>query len=155
MSRFLIISDRGRGLGLGLRLKDEGHDVITHLRSKAVGAPYDNLLKKTDRFDRELSPGTTVVFDSAGGGKTADRLRGQGWPVFGGGMFADQIVDDTELAQGLLEESGIGIEIRAGITPDLALITGGWFDGANFARPMYHAVDRRRLMNEELGPICE
>lgn len=50
-----------------------------------------------------------MIFDSAGGGKTADRLRGEGYPVIGASVFADSLELDRSLALGLMEEAGIQV----------------------------------------------
>src|SRR5262245_20538015 len=107
MSRFLLISGDGDGLGVAMRLKEEGHSVAVQIRNKKARGDYDGLLQKTEQFDRVLTPDTIVLFDSTGGGKTADRLRSQGHAVFGASMFADQLELDRALALGLMEEAGI------------------------------------------------
>jgi hypothetical protein len=148
---FFLCSDTGAGLGLGLRLRQEGHSVIANIRNKRLSSAYDGLLPKSNKL--AVSPGTIFLFDSPGGGKTAERLRGQGHAVLGGSMFADQIETDPELRRGLMEE----VEIKEWIEkPEgLEIATGGWFDGNQFASPLYHRLSANRLMNGDLGAACE
>src|SRR5215831_12173502 len=107
VSRFLLISGDGDGLGVAMRLKEEGHAVTVQIRNKKARADYDGLLNKTTEFERVLTPDTIVIFDSTGGGKTAERLRSQGHAVFGASVFADQLELDRALALGLMGEAGI------------------------------------------------
>lgn len=142
--KFLILSGNGQGLGLGFRLKQEGHDVVVHTLGKR--RDYDGILRKVDKYDKVLTPDTTVVFDSIGGGRTAERLRGQGYHVVGGSMFADSL-GDPDMALGLMEEAGIEAKDLDGPA------THGWFDGSNFSQPLTHYISRERLMNDDLGPV--
>jgi len=109
MGRFLLISGDGDGLGIALRLKEEGHDVTVQVKNKKAKGDYQNLLRRVEKMDDALTPDTVVVFDSTGGGKTADRLRGQGQPVVGASRFADQLELDRSLALGLMQEAGIQV----------------------------------------------
>ena len=210
MSRFLLISGDGDGLGVAMRLKEEGHAVTVQIRNKKARGDYDGLLQKTEQFDRVLTPDTIVLFDSTGGGKTAERLRSQGHAVFGASMFADQLELDRALALGLMEESGIktppsqhfvswmdGIayvrerperycfksdknrltsyvasspedmieflakQAKEGESVEFELqdfvkgfeiSTEGWFDGVSFARPFNHTFEKKKLMNDDIGP---
>ena len=210
MSRFLLISGDGDGLGVALRLKEEGHAVTVQIRNRKARGDYDGLLNKTEAFERVLTPDTIVLFDSTGGGKTAERLRAQGHAVFGASMFADQLELDRELALGLMEEAGIlvppsqhfvswqdGIayvrerperycfksdknkltsyvasspedmieflqkQEKEGETAQFELqdfvkgfeiSTEGWFDGQSFARPFNHTFEKKKLMNDDIGP---
>lgn len=158
--RFLLISQGGEGLGIALRLKEEGHDVVVQLRSNKAKRDYDGLLRKISQLDSNvLAPGTIVLFDSAGGGKTADRLRGQGFAVLGASTFGDQLQLDRELAMGLLDEAGVKTPaewatVKVG-PQELEISTEGWFDGYNFARPFNHTLERCELMNDNLGPYAD
>ena len=90
-----------------MRLKEEGHGVSVHIRNKKARGDYEGLLNKVDNIENRLTPDTVIVFDSCGGGKTAERLRSQGYSVFGSSVFADQLELDRELALGLMSEAGI------------------------------------------------
>lgn len=107
--RFLLISQDGDGLGIGLRLKDEGHQVIAHIRNKKPARDYDGILEKTDNFAKVLTPDTIIVFDTSSNGKMAERLAGQGYPTIGASMFADQLENDRSFGLGVMEEAGIRV----------------------------------------------
>jgi phosphoribosylamine--glycine ligase len=110
MGRFLMLSGGGDGLGLALRLKWEGHEVATWIRERKSKRNYEGLLTKIDRnWETFLTPDTVVLFDSSGGGKTADRLRAQGYHVFTGSVFADQLELDRGTAFGLMQDAGIKV----------------------------------------------
>src|SRR5436190_5984326 len=107
--KFLMLSGAGDGLGLAFRLRSEGHDVSVWIREERSKANYDGLLRKTKRWEEELERDTIVIFDSNGGGKTADRLRARGCPVFAGSVFADQLESDRATAFDIMREVGIRV----------------------------------------------
>src|SRR5258708_24004216 len=109
MSRFLLLSLKGDGLGLALRLKQAGHTVAVHIRGKTEKQNYDGLIEKVDRWEDFLNSDTIVVFDSSGGGRTADRLRNRGHFVFAGSVFADNLELDRELAFDIMGQVGIKV----------------------------------------------
>jgi len=105
--KFLVISGGGDGLGLALKLRMQGNDVATWIREGRAKDNYTGLLRKPDRWSEALEPDTVVIFDSSGGGRTADRLRARGHFVFAGSTFADQLELDRPLALGIMAEAGI------------------------------------------------
>jgi len=144
--KFLLISNTGQGLGLALRLKEEGNDVAAAIRDGKSRRSYNGLVRKVQRWDDFLDPSTVVVFDSHGAGRTADRLRGKGNPVFGSSDFGDRLTQDKELAREFLKEAGAKLPARP---------VEGWFDGKKFLRPFVHTLTRNHLMNDDLGPEVE
>lgn len=109
MAQFLLISLKGDGLGLALRLKQAGHKVTVSIIGKAEKQNYDGLLEKVDKWEDVLTKDTIVVFDSSGGGRTADRLRVKGHHIFAGSVFADNLEIDRQLAFELMEQVGIKV----------------------------------------------
>lgn len=109
MARFLIMSLKGDGLGLALRLKHDGHHVASWIRGKAEKANYEGLIEKVEKWENYLTKDTIIVFDSSGGGKTADRLRSKGHHVFAGSVFADNLEIDRQLAFELMAQAGIKV----------------------------------------------
>lgn len=105
--KFLLISGGGDGLGLALRLRFEGHDVAVYIREGQQKENYDGLLKKVARWSDGLEDSTIVIFDSTGGGRTASRLKAQGYAVFAGSVFADQLELDRSTALQLMDQVGI------------------------------------------------
>lgn len=215
--RFMFLSETGDGLGLALRLKELGHTIGVRLKDKRCQLNYDGLLFKPEDWQRDfLTKDTIIVFDSNGGGKTGDRLRSQGYAVFVGSTFADQLEYDRDIAFEFLKQVGIKLpqyetfydwesarsflkrndqkwvfkpsgdllkdhavhtyiasdaedmacmlnyyESVTVHTPDFALQqfiegvavgTEGWFNGHEFMRPFNHTVERKPVMNDNLGP---
>jgi len=106
--RFLFLSETGDGLGLALRLKDGGHTVGVHIKDKRSKLNYEGLLYKPNDWQKDfLTKDTIVIFDSNGGGKTGDRLRSQGYAVFVGSVFADQLEYDRDVAFEYMKQVGI------------------------------------------------
>ena len=107
--RFLFLSNSGDGFGLALRLQEAGYEVAGWIRQKKSRQNYEGIIRKVERWEDWLDQETIVVFDSTGGGKLADRLRGKGHYVFGASAFADQLEMDRSMAFTLLEEAGVKI----------------------------------------------
>jgi phosphoribosylamine--glycine ligase len=124
--KFLFLSNSGDGLGLALKLREAGHEVAGWIRKKMSKQNYAGIIKMVDKWENFLDANTIVMFDSTGGGKLADRLRGQGHYVFGGSAFADQIEFDRGTAFMMLEEAGVKV-------PESKTFFN-WADGKNYAR---------------------
>ncbi len=107
--KFLLISGGGDGLGLALRLKMEGHNVAISIKEPRAKSNYDGLLVKPKKWDDFLDASTIVIFDSSGGGRTADRLRARGHFVFAGSTFADSLELDRPLALDFMSQAGIRV----------------------------------------------
>ena len=107
--KVLLLSNTGDGLGLLLRLKEEGNEVRAWIRENRARKNYDGLIQKVTRWQEYLSKDTLVLFDSTGGGSVADRLQGQGYRTFGGSVFADNLEQDRVMALTLMQEVGIQI----------------------------------------------
>jgi phosphoribosylamine--glycine ligase len=109
MAKFLLMSLKGDGLGFALRLRAAGHEVKARIVGKTERQNYEGLIDKIDKWDDHLAKDTIVVFDSTGGGSTADRLRARGHFVFLGSVFADNLELDRELAFELMAQAGIKV----------------------------------------------
>lgn len=109
VTKFLLMSMKGDGLGFGLRLRAVGHEVKARIVGRGEKSNYDGLIEKVDHEDDALEKDTIVVFDSTGGGVTADRLRSKGHHVFLGSVFADNLEHDRELAFELMAQAGIKV----------------------------------------------
>lgn len=211
--KFLLISGGGDGLGLALRLKDEGHDVAVWIREGRCKKNYLGLLRHVDKWEEFLDGDTIILFDSNGGGRTADRLRARGHHVACGSAFADQLELDRQVAFELMQQAGVRVPEYKAFTswdkargyvkehgrlcfkpsgdsvnqvssylaydtddmleyldlaqekhrgrPDFLLqdfVKGaevsseGWFNGTRFMRPFNHTIERKALMNDNVGP---
>lgn len=220
MSKFLFLTDHGDGLGLAFKLKDGGHEVGVHIRASRSRLNFQNLLLKFDsrlQWEKWIDKTTTIVFDSNGGGPLADRLRMQGYPVFGGSVFADTLELDRDAGFEYMKQVGIKLpktegffsweegkayakshsDIKWVFKPSGALAdndavgsyvssdaddlgdmmdywaslhngpveyvlqqfldgvcisTEGWFNGEEWMTPFNHTVERKQVMNGNLGP---
>lgn len=145
---FLFISGQGEGLGLALRLKEQKYRVTCWIREGTAKSNYDRLLYKK-HWESVLDDKPVVVFDSIGGGKTAERLKNDGFRVIGASMFADMVEHDWEAAKDVLGSTGLEFTTRP--IPPLYNIEG-WFDGKDFIDHTTWYLRRTRLMNGDLGP---
>lgn len=103
MSKFLILSESGAGLGLGVRLKAEGHDV----KMKVFDADYNGLGEGLVESAERHELGQTIIADCTGFGAVLDAYRDAGIPVFGGSSFADKLEADRKFAEQLMHDAGI------------------------------------------------
>lgn len=142
MARFLIMSLKGDGLGLALRLKQQGHQVAASIRGKLEKTNYDGLIEKVDKWENYLTKDTIVVFDSSGGGRTADRLKARGTHVFAGSVFADNLEIDRQLAFELMQQAGIKL-------PPFQVFYD-WQEGKSYVKN--HA---ERVVFKPSGPLSE
>jgi phosphoribosylamine--glycine ligase len=99
----------GDGAAIAWRLKQEGHNVALRIIKPAFKEGWSGILPKLEKWDNFLDRDTVVVFDSTGGGRTADRLRQQGYPVFGASVFADNIELDRQFGIEIMERCGIKV----------------------------------------------
>lgn len=130
MAKFLFLTNHGDGLGLAFHLKNLGHTVGVHIRpSSRAQNNFDGMLLKFNdkkQWEKWIDKTTTIVFDANGGGVLGDRLRSQGYNVFGGSVFADQMELDRETGFEFMRQVGIKF-------PETETFTS-WEDGEAFAR---------------------
>jgi phosphoribosylamine--glycine ligase len=141
-SRFLLLSMKGDGLGLALRLKQAGHQVGAWIRGRTEKGNYDGLIEKVERWEDYLTKDTIVVFDSSGGGRSADRLRARGHHVFTGSVFADNLEVDRQLAFELMEQVGIKV-------PPFKVFYK-WEDGKEYVKQR-----NKRVVFKPSGPLSD
>jgi phosphoribosylamine--glycine ligase len=213
--KFLFISRYGDGAGIAWRLKQEGNNVALWIKQPSAKRAYEGVLPKVDKWETFLDRSTVVVFDSTGGGRTAERLRQQGHPVFGSSVFADELELDRQFGTQLMVDAGIKVpethtfkslsegqsfakqhkdrtwifkpsgqmpaeltyvpydaedaveyfnylkkllqnesvefelqELKEGV----AVSTEAWCDGTRFVPPFNHTIEKKRFMNDDLGP---
>lgn len=147
---FLLLSGSGDGLGLALKLRFEGNNVVSWIRESHAKGNYEGLIHKTTGWENFLSDDSVILFDSIGGGKTAERLRGKGYEVIGGGLFSDQLEFDLESMCAELEMVGLPIARDNALAPTYGV--EAWFDGKKFLPFTVWYLRRTRLMTGDLGP---
>lgn len=103
MSRFLILSDAGDGVGLALRLKLEGHDAKIKIFDRMHDTQGKGLVDYSDAYQM----GQTVIADCTGFGEIMDSFRDAGIRTFGGGSFADKLEANRQFAEEVMYKARI------------------------------------------------
>lgn len=135
---FSFVSQKGDALPLAQQLLKEGHTVSMYVESKSARARINGLC--TVSKVPYLGSDAVIIFDSPGGGASADTLRRNGNFVLGSSEFSDSIqlipgYDNTLL--GMAECSALPT------TYDLE----AWFNGEDWIVGMTNVsvIDRRFL----------
>jgi len=106
--KFFFISEDGDGLGLALRVANEGNEVamwIRHDQSKDIGK---GLIKRIhDDFTFTPDKETIYIFDCTGSGHLADLLRSTNHYVLGGSILADRLEMDRAYAREVMKACGL------------------------------------------------
>src|SRR5665213_423256 len=100
---FLIQSEGGDGLGLAVRLRNEGHPVSICIRDPSLESRGDGLVEK----DRTPDYNPIVLADCTGSGPLLDTLRDSGAYTFGGSQTADRLESDRGYASSVFRQCGI------------------------------------------------
>lgn len=110
--KVLFISGELIGADVCNRLKQEGCDVRLYIEDKSRKDCLDGLVEKTDNWKKELSwvgKDGLIVFDDIGYGEIADKLRSDGYTVFGGNLMGDKLETDRDYGQKIFSVSGMKI----------------------------------------------
>ena len=125
MRVFLFISKSGDSLPLAQRVVEEGNRALFYINNDERRTVGDGLVEKHPVVVQLISKGGSisesaaeeilhpkpdcVVFDTVGYGfgKLADKLRKQGYAVFGGSAFCDQLELDRPYGSKLMKLHGI------------------------------------------------
>ena len=103
MSKFLILSEGGDGVGLARRLSDEGHEAKLWIRDPAIESRGQGIVEHA----KWHSLGQIVISDCTGFGALMDKFRDEGVRTFGGSSFADSLESDRSLAKDIMEGAEI------------------------------------------------
>lgn len=103
MSRFLVLSEGGDGIGLALRLKNEGHEAPVWHRDPSCDKHGKGLVPFAD----EYRMGQTLVADCTGFGILMDKWRDEGIRTFGGSTFADKLETDRQFSEDVMTQARI------------------------------------------------
>jgi len=122
VSRLLLLSEGGDGIGLALRLKVEGHQAPVWNRDLSSQKHGKGLVD----FAEEHQLGQTIVADCTGFGALLDKFRDEGFRVFGGSSFADRLESDRQFAEEVMA--------RAGIRTPKSYRAHSWEEAAKFAQ---------------------
>ena len=109
--RILFISSSDIIAGnLAYVMKNEGHDVKLFIDNNDRKENFENMVPKTNDWRKELEwegKKGLIVFDDIGYGKIQEKLRIQGYSVFGGNRLSDKLEIDRQYAQKIFAECGI------------------------------------------------
>ncbi|MFT5036871.1 MAG: phosphoribosylamine--glycine ligase [Candidatus Azotimanducaceae bacterium] len=97
--KFLFISEDLVGGHVALRLKEEGHDVKLYIDEEERRGNFSNLVPTVSSWKDQLSwvgKSGTIVFDYVGAGTEQDRLRQDGFAVFGGGFKGELLEENRQ-----------------------------------------------------------
>lgn len=111
MKILFISSDNMMATHIAYKLKTEGHDIKLFIDSKERFSNFNNIIKKTSSWRKELKwlgkNNSLIIFDDVGYGKIQDNLRKQGYSVFGGNELSDRLELDREYANLLFTKVGM------------------------------------------------
>ena len=103
MSNFLLLSEGGDSVGLGMRLLREGHDVRMWIREEGAAHYGEGLVDRAE----DLDFGAVVIADCTGLGALCDSLRESGRLVYGGSLFHDKLESDRQFSRKVFKSHGI------------------------------------------------
>lgn len=108
--RILFISNDLIAGNLASLLKNEGHDVRLYIEEKERRANFENIVAKTENWHSELDwvgKDGLIFFDDVGYGAEQEKLRHEGYMVFGGGIQGDLLEKDRVHAQEIFSKYGM------------------------------------------------
>lgn len=107
--KFLLISESGDGIGMAIRLKDEGNEVACIIKDDDCAQAGDGLVEKIQNWQFDLDTDTIIVADCTGSGVLLDALRSSGYSVCGGSHIADRLECDRLYAAQVMKDCGIKV----------------------------------------------
>jgi len=153
------MSNEGKSADAALKLKREGHEVVFWIRKQQFKSVFDGLLHKADHWGHYLDNERVVVFDSVGGGKTADRLRRQGFRVWGATEEGDMKSAEPSLATEMEEK--VTIDYKAFLGGELVFSEGlkvdvDWLGGRAYltVEGVTRQIEEKRETEEKGYPVC-
>lgn len=94
----------------------EGHSVKLFVENKKSRCNLDNMVPQVTNWRAELSwvgKSGLIIFDDTGYGAIQDRMRKQGYTVFGGSEMGEKLEIDREYGQKMFKECGMKtVELR-------------------------------------------
>ncbi|MDD4319442.1 MAG: hypothetical protein PHW10_03920 [Candidatus Peribacteraceae bacterium] len=108
--RILFVSRDLKAANLACVLKSEGCDVKLFIADEFQRPNFQNLVHKTPDWEKELpwvGKNGLIVFDDIGYGAVQERLRSEGYSVFGGSKLGDRLEEDREWSQEIFKKYGL------------------------------------------------
>lgn len=128
--RVVILSADGSGLGLGLRLKREGAQVVACLPKMQGTRLYDGLLQKISFSDIKAFKPDIVLVDHVGLANYANQLRSDGIFVFNGYTLGDKLELDRDFGIQAFKEAGLRVPESQNFTDPKA--AARWLEKRNW-----------------------
>lgn len=100
---FLIVSEGGDGLGLAMRLQEEGHLVSMTIKDPIAEQRGEGLIEKNSKPD--FKP--ILVADCTGSGSLLDAYRANEGFAFGGSQIMDRLESDRKYSSQVFKDCGI------------------------------------------------
>lgn len=107
--KFLFVSIDARSGDLAWIVLKEGHEVKYYIKDNSEKEVYDGFVPKINDWEKEIDWADVIIFDDAGWGEKAKRLREQGKLVIGGTPYTDRLEDERSFGQEELKALGIPI----------------------------------------------
>ncbi len=144
--KFRLISKYGDGLTLLQRIKKEGNNVDYWTN----GYPCKSVLARVTNASVGLDKNTVIIFDANGYGAIADKLKKEGYKVYGAGGINDALCQEfghkAAKISGLLVEGGKGVELSA---------EGFYTNGVLVPNSLSFSLEQRRFMDFDKGPLTD
>lgn len=110
MPHFKFISESGDGMGIALRILEEGNEVSIWIKDDEAHSVGDGLVPKVGLvYDllSEVREDDVFVFDTSGHGLLAEYLSSRGIKLLGASAVADKLEHDRAFGTGVMEDAGI------------------------------------------------
>lgn len=110
MKILFISSENMIGADVARFLHLEGHEVKLFIDDKNRKANFENIIKKTTDWKKELKwvgKNGLIIFDDVGYGSIQDKLRKDGYIVFGGSRLADKLEINRAYGQKIMKNCGL------------------------------------------------
>jgi len=144
--RFRLISKYGDGLTFLGRIKDEGNEVDYWTN----GCPCKSTLPRVADPLTGLDKKTVIIFDTNGYGGVADKLKKEGYKVYGAGgindAFCQKFGQKAARISGLLMSGSEGVELSA---------KGFYINGELVPHSLNFLLEQRRFMDFDKGPLTD
>lgn len=157
--KFAVISERGEGLPIALRLKAEGHAVVFMPGDRSrTGEGFVNQTVQQQQesafgaIRRVTDKSAILVFTNATQGALAERCRTQGYLTFGASLFHQVLACNPVYQQAVLKLVEIPF-LPTGSMIQFAL--EGWFNGEDFIYPIFGLIPEYGFLVGDIGPPIE
>lgn len=145
--RILVVSSKGHGVGIGQRLRGEGHEVV--LKGCVAG---EGILPQTAGSLRQIIEKKLDLVLAFGArlGDLSAYFIDRGFPVVGSSPFSEMMEYNESFRKAIvpyLISEGDVVPITNGI------VYCGWFDGQAFVPRYYRGYAYKRLFPGDIGPL--